>query len=252
MLLDAIDTLFADCDLADVVPTYKRLGLRLTTGPNKARFAVGSKPARVTVGLDPGSGGPGLSSVGLRVADVNAAASTLETLGVVVLPSIRPLPAAAWIPDSAAGVDLMLLPSSIEDRSATDAENAFPLRRLDHLASVAHDLESTSRFWTDVLRVPVFGEVVTPTMIIRQFKVGDAIIELLGPASPDSPIHKRPPGLVSMAAWEVTDLAAAVAQARAAGFTVPDPATGVLPGTRTATIPAAELGGLAMQLLEYA
>jgi hypothetical protein len=54
-----------------------------------------------------------------------------------------------------------------------------------------------------------------------------------------------------MAAWEVDDLPAAVALARKAGFTVPDPATGVLPGTCTATIPAAELGGVAMQLLQY-
>jgi hypothetical protein len=88
-------------------------------------------------------------------------------------------------------------------------------------------------------------------MVIRQFQIGDAVMELLGPASADSPIHRRPSGLVSMIAWEVDNLTAAVDQARTAGFTVPDPATGVLPGTRTATIPAAELAGVAMQMLEY-
>jgi hypothetical protein len=64
--------------------------------------------------------------------------------------------------------------------------------------------------------------------------MGDAVLELLGPASLESPIWKRPPGLVGMASWE--DLDAAVALARAAGFAVTDPAAGVLPGTRTATI----------------
>jgi hypothetical protein len=44
---------------------------------------------------------------------------------------------------------------------------------------------------------------------------------------------------------------AAVAQAQAAGFTVTDPATGVLPGTRIATVQGSELAGLNMQLLQY-
>jgi hypothetical protein len=77
------------------------------------------------------------------------------------------------------------------------------------------------------------------------------MLELLGPASPDSPLHQRPPGLVSMAGYQVDDLDAVVRQARVAGFHPSDPATGVLPGTRTATIPAPELAGVAMQLLAY-
>src|SRR5262249_35556817 len=99
--------------------------------------------------------------------------------------------------------------------------------------------------------VPLAGEVTTPTMVIRQFRIGDAILELLGPASPDSPLHQRPSGLVSLASWEVDNLDAVVQQARAAGFHPSDPATGVLPGTRTATIPAQEMAGFTMQLLEH-
>jgi catechol 2,3-dioxygenase-like lactoylglutathione lyase family enzyme len=131
------------------------------------------------------------------------------------------------------------------------APNTFPLKRLDHLAAIAPDLDASTHFWTDVLGIPLHGEVRTATSIIRQFKIGDAIIELLGPATPDSPLAQRPPGLVSMAAFEVTDMGAAVAQARAAGFTVADPAPGSLPGTRVTTIPGSELSGLALQLLEY-
>jgi hypothetical protein len=54
-----------------------------------------------------------------------------------------------------------------------------------------------------------------------------------------------------MASWQVADLDAAVAHARAAGFTVADAATGVLPGTRVATVQGSELAGVNVQLLQY-
>ena len=129
--------------------------------------------------------------------------------------------------------------------------HGFPLKRLDHLAAMAPDLDGQMRYWTDVLGVPLYGEVRSPVMVIRQFKIGDAIVELLGPATADSPIARRPAGLASMTAFEVPNLDAAVALARERGFTPSEPGTGALPGTRTATIPAAELSGLALQLLEY-
>lgn len=153
-------------------------------------------------------------------------------------------------------VRMIQYPESLPDRTARHAaaglfNHGFPLTRLDHLAAIAPDLEAATRFWGETLGVPVAGEVRTPAMIIRQLRIGDAVLELLGPATPDSPVAARPPGLVSMAAFEVPDLEAAVQQARTAGFTVSDPNTGALPGTRTATIPAAEMSGVAMQLLQY-
>ena len=129
--------------------------------------------------------------------------------------------------------------------------HALPLKRLDHLAAVAPDLERSCRFWEEVLGVPTVGEVVSPTTVVRQLRIGDAIFELLGPASPDSPIRQRPPGLSSSCSFEVADLEAAVAHARAAGFDVPDPRIGTLPGTIVSTIPAAEMSGLNVQLLQY-
>jgi len=101
------------------------------------------------------------------------------------------------------------------------------------------------------LGVPTFGEVRGRGLIIHQMKAGDGILELLGPETPDSPLASRPRGLMSMTAFEVADLDAAVEAARAAGFTLPDASPGVLPGTRTSTISPDQLGGLAMQLLEY-
>ena len=71
------------------------------------------------------------------------------------------------------------------------------------------------------------------------------------PATEDSPIRQRPPGLNSMSSFEVPDLDAVVAQARAAGFEVPDPRIGTLPGTRVTTISADQMSGLNLQLLQY-
>jgi catechol 2,3-dioxygenase-like lactoylglutathione lyase family enzyme len=130
-------------------------------------------------------------------------------------------------------------------------DHAFPLRRLDHLAAICPDLDGATAFWTDVLGVPVFGEVPMAAGLIRQMKVGDAIFELIGPSSPESPLAQRPPGLISMCAFEVPDLSAAVAALRGRAFTSGDPAPGPLPGTRVASVPAAELAGMTLQLLEY-
>ncbi len=130
-------------------------------------------------------------------------------------------------------------------------DHDFPAKRLDHLAMIPHDPAVTERFWTETIGVPVSGEVTTPAMTIRQLGAGDAILELLVPSGPESPVAARPKGLIPMVALEVGDLDGAVAQARERGFTPSDPADGVLPGTRTATIPGPELSGLALQLLAY-
>ena len=81
--------------------------------------------------------------------------------------------------------------------------------------------------------------------------VGNAIFELIGPTAADSPIAQRPEGLISMCAFEVPDLAGAVETLRQRGFTSGDPATGPQPRTRVASIPAPELSGMTLQLLEY-
>lgn len=290
MRYEAIDHVILPVASLDAAAPYERLGLRLTAPmrhpglgtENRCVFA-GDAATLFYVELlrladqDEARRNPlaplvsaldqprGLAVVVVRVGDIEAARAHLAARGVTAT-SVE-----VFGPDGRKGCDFALLamqaPAAVslalvqyvtpQDAAFTvrqDAgllNHALPLKRLDHLAAVAPDLDKTSRYWTDTLGIPVFGEVLSPTTRIRQFKVGDAIIELLGPATPDSPIHGRPPGLISMVAMEVPDVAAAVAHARAADFTAPDPATGVLPGTRTATIPAAELSGMALQLLEY-
>lgn len=268
MKIDAIDSVFlAVGDLDAACRPYERLGLKLSMALDGRRtllvggpanlFAVHflaatstdgpmARPLRDAVAARP------LLAVALRVADLDAAIGELDAKGVCAARFRDGDADAAWLPlHEKAGPDLVLVRHGVAVRPGLPG-HCFPLGRLDHLAAVTHDLEEKTRFWDEVLGVPVAGEVVTPTMVIRQLRIGDAVLELLGPASSDSPVWKRPPGLIGMASWEVADQDAAVALARAAGFTVTDPAIGVLPGTRVATIQGADLAGVNMQLLQYA
>ncbi len=129
--------------------------------------------------------------------------------------------------------------------------HGIQLERLDHLAMIAPEAEVTERFWSEILGVEVTGEVPGRGMVIRQLKIGDAIVELLVPTDPESPLHQRPGGLASMCAYEVGDVDSAIAFATECGFTASAPGPGPLPGTRVATIPGAQLSGLSLQLLQY-
>jgi catechol 2,3-dioxygenase-like lactoylglutathione lyase family enzyme len=205
----------------------------------------------------------GLSQVNLRVTDMEAALAQLGRHGitpetrisgtgqdgtgyeVVILSAMR---------DAAATIGLIQWSRSQQERYdafTSRGQHTFPLKRLDHLAAVAPDLDLSCRYWDQVLGVPTIGEVISPVIVVRQLRIGDAIFELLGPSSPDSPIRQRPPGLGSSVSFEVPDLVAAIAQARAAGFVVPDHRVGTLPGTVVTTISSDQLSGLTMQLLQY-
>ncbi|MHB8575972.1 MAG: VOC family protein [Dehalococcoidia bacterium] len=278
-------------DLEGASAAFERLGLRLTPAArhaemgtanrvffagsetnlfyveligiaNAAEAAAHPRGAQIAAAI---AAGRGLLTVMLRVSNMQAAVAELAGKGVTAtLRTVRRADGSTIgeVADldirAEASFDLSLIQYAEpqQERYARYSErglltNILPLKRLDHLAAVAPDIEGCMRFWIDVLGVPLAGEVRTPVMIIRQLRVGDVMLELLGPATPDSPIAKRPAGPASMAAFEVPDLAAAVAQVRASGFTAPDPAPGALPNTHTATVAATELAGLGLQLLQY-
>jgi catechol 2,3-dioxygenase-like lactoylglutathione lyase family enzyme len=256
-----LDALYVACgaDLDAACRPYERLGLVLTpTAGGRRTLLVGLGPhafrfhflsAGVAPPLGPAPGVVGAYALGLRVGDLGAALARLAGRGLSY--HLEAGEGLARVPlHDEAGIDLVLREEGLEIAGAPD--HPFPLRRLDHLAAVAHDLDAKCAFWADALGAPVSGEVRTPTLIIRQLRLGGAVLELLGAASADSPIHQRPAGLVSMASWEVPDLDRAVALARQAGFSPSEPAPGPLPGTRISTIPGAELAGVNMQLLQYA
>jgi catechol 2,3-dioxygenase-like lactoylglutathione lyase family enzyme len=248
---------------------YERLGLHLRQGRarlDQATVTVGqggrsfSVHLLATLGARHPLAGPlaaalavrrALFAIALRVTDLDPLCRRLADQGISAAAQTVEGARLAWLAlHDRAAADLWLVEPPGEAIPPVPP-HSFPLKRLDHVATIADDLEPKTRFWEDVLRVPVAGEVVTPAMVIRQLRIGDAVLELLGPTSADSPIRQRPPGLVSMASWEVIDLDAAVGQARAAGFSVPDPTPGPLPGTRIATIAGAQLAGVNMQLLQY-
>jgi catechol 2,3-dioxygenase-like lactoylglutathione lyase family enzyme len=257
MRYHGIDSALAACDDPDAASAaYDRLGLTVGSASAAQRsLRVGDFTLYLLA--DTGeplaeplaaarAAGRSLFAVALAVPDLAAAVRRLHKHGVRAVTS----PAVAWLPlAEQAGLDLLLVERA---EPTPPPAHRFPLLRLDHLAAVAYDLDAKAHFWQDVLGVKDAGEVVTPTLRIRQLRLGDAILELLGAASADSPIHHRPAGLVGMASWEVADLDEAVRLARAAGFPAPDPAPGPLPGTRISTIPGTELAGVNMQLLEYA
>lgn len=112
-------------------------------------------------------------------------------------------------------------------------------------------LDAACGFWDSVLGVSLTGRVTGRGMDIRQLRIGDATLELIGPDGADSPVHQRPAGLASVTAFEVADLDAVVAHVRSRGFELADPAPGVLPGSRVSTVAPDQLGGLALQLITF-
>lgn len=211
--------------------------------------------------VDAGQPAPRLA---LRTADADGLRARLDARGVPsILRHVRredgsAIGRALAVESDAPGCRVTVLeyaepfPARVARHAAAGLfEHVLALKRVDHLAMVAPDLAGTEAAWRELFGVEATGEVRGRGMVIRQLRMGDAILELLGPDSPDSPLAQRPPGLITMAAFEVPGLEAAVAHARAAGFTLPDGASGVLPGTRVSSIPGDQLGGLTLQLLEY-
>jgi catechol 2,3-dioxygenase-like lactoylglutathione lyase family enzyme len=278
MQLLAMDHLsFRLPSLADLAP-WERLGFRLTPVQRQARIPVeyrllvlgeAERPFRIefTTHLESPVQTPQMGTLVLQVAALDPALAALKAHGLSLSDTVTTQdpqtgqPRARWarLEDTTRTIVPLVIMECIEApaetfrRYAADGYTAHRLaiRRLDHLAAITPDLAAATAFWTEVLGVSLAGTIQTPVMRIHPLRIGDANLELIGPANAESPLAQRPPGLTPMIAVEVPDLVQAIAEARAAGFTLSDPTTGVLPGTRTATISADQLAGLGLQLLEY-
>jgi methylmalonyl-CoA/ethylmalonyl-CoA epimerase len=254
---------------------FERLGLRVAPLQKPREMEIGFRVLSVGgqdnlfgvefFGDASAPAGAGFEGLILRVPDVFHAARELEARGVrsytqtftdVRGDLIAHLAVLDVKEQAATTLALIQFLQTPAERHATlDAggllSHGLPLKRFDHIATFTPNLAAATAFWTDVLGIPQSGRVPTATMTINQMRIGDAIVELIGPAGADSPMASRPPGLGNNAAFEVPDIDAAVAHARAAGFSAPDPRPGPLPGTRVSTVPANELGGIALQMLQY-
>lgn len=279
-------------DLATAAAAYERLGVVLTpetrhaeTGAANRACFIGTDPENYSYiellsvvdetrarasgrghYADAAARGAGLVSIVFGVSDIAAASAVLHERGLAAPvetihredgSKVCDVAQVATPPDVPFRVALIQYPETWQARYTRSVDagrfaHSLPLKRLDHLAAIAPDLDAATAFWSGIMGVPVVGELRTPAMTIRQLKIGDAMFELLGPSGPESPFAGRPASLASMAAWEVSgpldDTVAAVAEL---GFTCPPAEAGVIPGTRRSSIPAGELAGVGMQLLEY-
>ena len=289
MAILSIDhVILATSDLAAAAVPWSRLGLSLTppmrhhgAATENSVFFVGDATTEFYVellgvhnvqaaqaeghqNLLAGIGRGGLHQLMLQVDDTGAAVESFANAGIGctvrdVFRDDQSRIGTVVEPDTdRAGCRIGLIqyeggaPARIERHGAAGLfEHDFPLERLDHLAVITGDLDAMTTWWADVVGVATVGEVRGRGMIIRQLQIGDAVLESVGPDGPDSPVATRPPGLASVTAFEVGDVAAVVALARDRGFTVAEPAAGVLPDSIVATIGADQLGGLALQLIEF-
>jgi catechol 2,3-dioxygenase-like lactoylglutathione lyase family enzyme len=244
-------------------PASQPFGIALDTVVDEAE--AGKSPFGRLALQGPGARGPVYALV-LRVGDLQESLNQLSRAGLTATPQevtvhggtrLCDLAVLPDRPEAYAPLALVQYARPMADWHAECAQagmlnHSLDLKRLDHLATTAPEHEAAARFWREVLGIPQSGELTGGSgNLIRQFRIGDAIVELIGAATPASPARTRPPGLSSMTAFEVPDLEASVTVARGAGFTISDPAVGALPGTHVSRIPAEELGGLGLQLLQY-
>jgi catechol 2,3-dioxygenase-like lactoylglutathione lyase family enzyme len=136
--------------------------------------------------------------------------------------------------------------------ASTPPPGDFRLMKVDHVAIIQPDFEACTRYWTEVLSLPMVGEFEGPGFVVRQIKAGEMIVELLKSTSDDGPLASRKPGLQSTLACQVEDIDAAVALARARGFNPRGPRPGTISNTRIAVIQPEELSGMGLQLMQYA
>lgn len=137
------------------------------------------------------------------------------------------------------------------------SQSQTPLKRIDHVAALVRDLDTAQATWRKNFGLTVRAVLDYPDrgMRLAQIPAGDAIVELLVPTAPESPLAQRieqqGEGMTSSISLEVDDLDQAVARFRNAGLEIAGPQDGVLPGTRIATITARHGHGVAIQLLQY-
>jgi methylmalonyl-CoA/ethylmalonyl-CoA epimerase len=130
------------------------------------------------------------------------------------------------------------------------------LRRLDHVGIAVADLTAARALYEQVLGLQVTHEEVIEDQGVHELllRAGDAFVQLVAPLSPDTPVGrflaKRGEG-VHHVGFAVPDVAAAIADLRAQGTEVIDPAprTGS-GGTTIAFLHPRSMQGVLVELVE--
>lgn len=129
-------------------------------------------------------------------------------------------------------------------------------RKISHIGIAVKSIESSLPYYRDVLGMYFEGteEVAEQKVRVAFFAVGESRIELLEPTSPDSPVakflEKNGEGIHHVA-YEVEDLAAALAGLKAQGIRLIDETPrGGAHGTRIAFLHPRATGGVLTELCQ--
>jgi methylmalonyl-CoA epimerase len=130
------------------------------------------------------------------------------------------------------------------------------IKRIDHIAVAVHDIDEAAQFYTEMLKLDLSGvEVVTEQKTKVGFlKIGESNIELVQPASDDSPLvtflETRGPGIHHIC-LEVEDIEKEVEGLKKLGARMIDetPRPGAH-NTRVAFIHPKSAGGVLIELNE--
>ena len=131
------------------------------------------------------------------------------------------------------------------------------IKRIDHIAIAVNDMDEAAKFYTDTLQLDLCGvEMVTEQKTKVGFlKIGGSNIELVQPASDDSPLAKfletRGPGIHHIC-LEVDDIQKEVEKLKKRGARMIDDTP--RPGahkTRVAFIHPKSSGGVLIELNEF-
>jgi methylmalonyl-CoA epimerase len=131
------------------------------------------------------------------------------------------------------------------------------IKRIDHIAIAVNDMDEAAKFYTDILQLDLCGvEMVTEQKTKVGFlKIGGSNIELVQPASDDSPLAKfletRGPGIHHIC-LEVDDIQKEVEKLKKRGARMIDdtPRPGAH-NTRVAFIHPKSSGGVLIELNEF-
>jgi methylmalonyl-CoA/ethylmalonyl-CoA epimerase len=131
-----------------------------------------------------------------------------------------------------------------------------PLGRLDHVGIAVTDLAAARALYEGVLGLEVTHEEVIEDQGVHELllRAGEAYVQLVAPLAPDTPVGRflasRGEG-VHHVGYAVPDVAAAVAELRAEGLEVIDPAPRVgSGGTTIAFLHPKSMQGVLVELVE--
>jgi len=132
------------------------------------------------------------------------------------------------------------------------------LGRIDHIGVAVDDLDAALALYEGVLRMPVVHRETVAEQGVEAvlLDVGESHVELLSPLGPDTPVGRflarKGPGLHHVA-YQVGDIAGALAALRAAGLRLIDetPRVGIR-GSRVAFVHPAATGGVLTEIVQPA